>query len=298
VLAVALANASIRHSTLADYRRGAEIAEQIELEPDSPRSLCELVDTARVLPMIWRGQLAPALILLDRLSTGEHVEEHQLGILGSPDRRALLAAYASFVRWIVGEYDGAVTDAHRAIELAEANGDPFALGLTYCNLARLRILANDPTDVQVDAERVLAMPDAGIWHSQANILIAWVAAYEGRLDDAAAAELVSSYHERVKRLPLGRSHLVHPVIDALRITQRTAAALALADEVLAHIRQAGERALESELVRVRGELVEPDDRGAAEAAYREALAIARELGAHGLEARAAAGLAKLTAPGP
>jgi DNA-binding winged helix-turn-helix (wHTH) protein len=292
----ALINASIRHSTLCNYRRGAELIREAE-ERARPVQLGEQLanfkDVARVLPMIWCGELAPALAVLDEINARSvPAIDQRLGILGPTDRRVVLYAYDSLLRWLLGFPDRAITSAERALGLARETGDPFALGLAHCNLARTRIVRGDPVDsVREPAEQVLAMPLAFVWHSAARLLVMWSDAHRGPLDDARAEQVVFNYRERARLLPIGSSHYALPALDALRRGGQHARALVLVDEVLAVIRPRGERIFESELVRMRGELLEPTDPAAATTAYREAIVIANELGALSLELRAAVRLA-------
>jgi adenylate cyclase len=68
------------------------------------------------------------------------------------------------------------------------------------------------------------------------------------------------------------------------------------DDAMAMMRASGVRVWESEFHRLRGELLlvrAPTDTGAAEACFREALAIARRQGAQGWELRAATSLGRL-----
>jgi hypothetical protein len=190
--------------------------------------------------------------------------------------------------------DRAIADAQGALVLARETGDPFALGLGHCNLARLAIMRGDSiASVRGLAEQVLAMPLSFMWHSAAQLLVMWSDAQGAPLEDAQAQQIVDAFHERVRLFPVGSSHYALPALDALRRGGQHARALALVRDVLAMVRPRGERILESELVRMQGELIEPADPAAALAAYREAVAIAHELGALSLELRAAIRLATI-----
>jgi hypothetical protein len=72
-----------------------------------------------------------------------------------------------------------------------------------------------------------------------------------------------------------------------------ARACPLVDELLEFARAKGEGAVEPELIRLRGELLEPSDPEGAAAAYREAIALGAAKQSRAFQLRAAISLARL-----
>jgi DNA-binding winged helix-turn-helix (wHTH) protein len=294
-----LINLSVRHSTLANYHRSREICDQLDaiartttLDPD----LTSFGGAARLLTLLWGGELVPARTLLHdliaRFPVGQRIS---IGILGLPeDRTTILISYLAAVCWLLGEPDQALAQANRAVAAAQRMGDPYAIGHTFVTLARIHLFRRDPVaPIRAAAEASLAIPDARVWHPQAALLVAWARAGEEPMPPAAAAELVRDVRDRAARLPMGTTFVALPVIDLLRRAGYPDQAAALVDEMLAFARDHDERMVEPELLRLRGELLEPADPVAADALYREAHAMARACAARALELRAATRLAML-----
>ncbi len=86
------------------------------------------------------------------------------------------------------------------------------------------------------------------------------------------------------------------LIDALLTSGRLAEGLAVTREALALSETQLDVFFDAEVLRLQGELLRASgDAGAAEAAFRKALAVAREQGARAFELRAATGLGRLLA---
>jgi predicted ATPase len=86
------------------------------------------------------------------------------------------------------------------------------------------------------------------------------------------------------------------VVEAARNLGQPEEGLEVLAEALALVENTGERYMEADLHRLRGELLlelAPDDHGPAEGAFQQALAVARSQGAKSLELRAAMSLARL-----
>lgn len=91
-------------------------------------------------------------------------------------------------------------------------------------------------------------------------------------------------------------HIMIPLVEAARNLGRPEDGLEVLAEALALVEDTGERYMEAELHRLRGKLLlefAPDDHGPAEAAYRQAIAVARSRGGKSLELRAAMSLTRL-----
>ena len=174
--------------------------------------------------------------------------------------------------WLIGEPDQALAQARRAVATAQRMGDPYAIGHTFVTLARIHLFRRDPVDlIRAAAEAAVAVPDARVWHPQAALLVAWARSADQPLSVAAADELLREVRDRATRLPMGTTFVALPVIDLLRRAGYPDKAAALVDELLVFAHDHDERMVEPELIRLRGELLEPTDPVAAAAAYLEAL---------------------------
>ncbi len=237
--------------------------------------------------MIWQGEIVAARDILVRLiAKAEYTSELEFDAV-LPDRNAVNLAYLTVLEWVLGRPDTALALAERAYGIATTRGDPWAVGLTYNNLSRLRILLGaSSAEVRAPALQVLATPLAMVWHGPASLTVAWADAQAGTLGDDAVAGVLAAFQERLARQPMGPSHLVLPILEMLCMLGKVALARPLIAQVLDLCRARNERIFESEVVRIRGEVAEPTDRAGALADYREALACARAIAAPMLELRA------------
>jgi predicted ATPase len=122
----------------------------------------------------------------------------------------------------------------------------------------------------------------------------WAAAAQGQ-HDAGLAELREGIETwRGTGTEIGRTYLLGLLADAHGRAGDVERALAVLDEAIAAMEQSGERLVEAELVRLRGEMLDARQSDGAEAdrCLRDALAIARRRGARLLELRVATSLAR------
>jgi len=215
-------------------------------------------------------------------------------ILGPTNRAGLLRSFLAFVTWAAGDPDGGFAEAVRVCEMAEASGDGFFLGAARLHVARYRLLRGaPPAEVRALASTVLALSEAAPWHILAATIVAWADACAGALDDARIEAIIAGCNARITAFPQGATNVALPLIAMLRAADRGALALEVADRAIAFGREHEELTLESELLRLRGELLEPTRPAEAEAAYVEALARGIACGAHGFALRAATRLAAM-----
>lgn len=175
--------------------------------------------------------------------------------------------------------------------------DPYALGATLCILARLRFLRrDDPTLIREAADQVATIAEADVWYAQAALLAAAARSQEsGPLPDDELDELLHTFEYRTTTFPMGAPALALPMIETLRIAGRTVQAAALVEEMLDFVYKHHEFLIEPELLRLRGELLEAENREASITAYTQAIRVARERSMRSFELRAEAALARLTA---
>jgi hypothetical protein len=240
-----------------------------------------------------------AIMLLEPLTLPDSQTERDagLGILDPTGRKIALISYLGAAYWVAGESDRGVAEIERANRAAIETGDPYTVGLTTINLARIRFLRGESvTLIRALADTVSTQTDAQQWHAQARLLLAWATSTEAPLSSAELDDMVALYHERTGNFPMGASYVALSVVDALRRSNQRERALAFADSAIARAREAGELVFEPELVRMRGSLLEATDPAAAASTYREAIERAEKLGLLGIAARARASLAALSAP--
>jgi hypothetical protein len=197
------------------------------------------------------------------------------------------------VRWVVGEADRALEEALAAIALAERVKVPVLLALAHVVRARLRYLRRDPLPV-VEQEALHAVraaaSDLGLL-IEANAFALLAEAQRAPLALSAIEPLLDALRERLTQVATCSTLIALVLIDVLRISAHAEQARRLTEEMITFARAHNEKVYLPELLRVRGEQRENADSAAAEHDYREAIDLARGMGAQSFEERAVASLA-------
>ena len=277
---VAMSSLSVRLATLARYRE----ADVVNAELLALGRASQGLDAARALSLFWQGKLAETIAILEPLTRPDTAVEpdHRMGILDPVARKTVLISYLGAAYWVAGRPDDAIAEISRAHRIALESGDPYTIGLSGVNLARLHALRRDPVArSRVHAEQILARSDSFMWHSQAMLLVEWARSTDAPLSRAEADEMQARFRDRFVEIPMGASFVAIQVIAALERSERAADALALADEILAYARSVGELLFEPELVRIRCRL-QPDAE-----MLRTAYANARAMNSHSIALRVA-----------
>jgi predicted ATPase len=208
-------------------------------------------------------------------------------------------AARGFLGWtqaMLGDLDGGVEQAQRAIALAREVRHPFSLVLTLLLSAEIHELRREPDVVRPLGEEMVALAREqsltfymaiGLVHS------GWGQAAGGELDEGIAvmrqgAELYRSVGHRV-----GLAHRAR-MAEALIAAGALVEALGIVDEALAQSDETEERAFASELLRLQGEVrSRQGDAREARSLYGRALELAERQGAIVFALRASVALARV-----
>ena len=218
-----------------------------------------------------------------------------------------LAGYPAVMsRWLLasclaerGEFDEGLIHAQEALRIGEEVGHPYSLILASWGLALLYSLKGDFSHAGAHLERALALCREWSIRALSPVtagFLGYVQVLSGRV-----AEGLSSLQQGIKdqessALALYHSRLIVWLGEALMRAGQLDDALAQAERALALTRERGERGLEAWALFLLGEIAsrrEPPEVEAAEGRYREALALADEVGLRPLAARCHDGLGKL-----
>jgi class 3 adenylate cyclase/tetratricopeptide (TPR) repeat protein len=221
----------------------------------------------------------------------------RLGGLGLPfafSRSSLALALAER-----GEFIEGVTRSAEAIQIAEAVGHPYSVTVTYRGMGHLHLTHGNLQQAIVALEHALevckGVDSPPLFHS-VNSALGYAYALFGR-----SAEAISLLEEAVERSEFagsneGRSLRTIWLSEAYLLAGREADARAAAQRALGLARRHKERGNEAYTLRLLGETTAREnflDIGNAENHYRQALALAEELGMRPLVAHCNVGLGKL-----
>jgi hypothetical protein len=280
------------HMIIAQYDHTAELTSELErleqahaLDP----VLLHAGVFARGYIAFFSGDLGSALRTFERLVPAEREASVFHGNLPG---RALALAHLACARWVAGDPNRALDEALRAIELADTIKVPILQALGHVVRVRLRYLRRDPLELAeqeaLAAERAASL-DLGL-HTEARAFALWVEARRAPLSLAAIEPLLEGLQQRLREVSTCSTLVALMLIDALRLSGHVAHARELTDEIIAFALAHKETVYLPELLRVRGEQLEASDRAAALQDYRQAVELARSIGARSFEQRATASL--------
>ena len=198
-----------------------------------------------------------------------------------------------------GEFIEAVARCTEAIQIAEAVGLPYSVTSMYRGMGHLHLRRGDLHQATLALERALeicqGVDSPPLFHAVSSAL-GYAYARSGRsaeaiplLEEAVERPVLTSTHE-------GQSLRIIWLSEAYLLAGREADARAAAQRALGLARQHKERGHEAYTLRLLGEIAArevPLDIGKAENHYRQALALAEELGMRPLVAHCHIGLGKL-----
>jgi DNA-binding SARP family transcriptional activator len=252
--------------------------------------------------LYWQGEFASARQHLERAGMRylpvhhkSHVAEfgEDAGITGG--------SYLSWVLWFLGFPDQARKTSEQTLALARQLEHPFSLAyaLTFASILHCRL--RRPEEALVLAKETLSLAnDHGfpLWQIGATLSHGWALAMQNR------PEGVESLQQCVEatRAAMGGVTLVvlEPLVDACVVLGLFDDALRVGSEAFAAASAVGDRHVEAELHRLKGESLlglsgscKTKAEAEAEACFHQALAVSRKQETRSLELRAAMSMARL-----
>jgi predicted ATPase/tRNA A-37 threonylcarbamoyl transferase component Bud32 len=248
--------------------------------------------------LYWQGEFSAAeehtAKILELWHPGDHVRH--IAQFGHNPRLTLLT-FTAWSRWARGFPDQALALAHEAMEMAEHSGHGFSRAIAIQILAFVHQFRNEPVETQQYAEMLLEMAsEYPTYRIAGQILRGWALVKQDQIDQGIEEieEAWDMWHSSGAGLAHGYYSLL--LAEAYRRLGKARVGLALVESALTEVRKRHELCHESELLRVRGELLQtlPERQDLlAEESLTEALEVARSQGAKSLELQAALSLAAL-----
>ena len=208
----------------------------------------------------------------------------------SSELAVMTAPITTLLFWLLGHPDDAVAEGARALEAAEANGDPFWIGNTTCALTVVHTWRREPERAAEYAQRALSLAaKEGLpWITErAQPVALWARAER---DPQAAAAEIDAWTARRDAGRMGSTFQGLVLAMACAKAGRTSRALDESAAALEAARACHERFVEAELLRLRGELLAPTDAALAKRSFTDAIAVAEAQGAVAFGLRAALSL--------
>jgi predicted ATPase len=219
--------------------------------------------------------------------------------LYADDAGVVCHIFAARALWFLGYPDQGLVRLHEAVTLAQQSAHPFSLCLAWHSVALCHQYRREVRATQERAEAIinLATEQELPWlKGQGSMLRGWVLTHQGLGEEG-----IEHMHQGLTAFRATGAELAQPYFLALlaeahRSTGDLSSGLDVLNEALTLVDTTGERWYESEIYRLKGELLLQqfsDDQAEAETCFHHALEIARTQQAKSFELRAATSLARL-----
>jgi len=207
--------------------------------------------------------------------------------LGESGVSLFAMAQGAFALWLTGKPDDAIALARKGYEAADAHDEPWDRAAFLAELATIHAWRREPAQAEAFAKRclTLAKPGAfGLWANLAELVLRWTEAeLAPDVSEARADELLSEPWDSIAFGSTMPSVLYVSLCVRLGRADR---AIDVISETFARIERTGERWLEPELHRLRGEILRSTDAPEAGRCFVTAIAIAHDRSSPSLELRA------------
>jgi class 3 adenylate cyclase/predicted ATPase len=278
------------HEAAASYLQQAQVAGR----PDHVVNARRLLGTVKLEVGAFRDSRVEFEALL---ANWDEDRDKALRAVTGADVLCVGWAYMAQTLVCLGEVEAAVRMSEDAIRRAEALDDFGARAFALTNRLQIDAVRGRPDAMREPAEalrKLVSEKATPLWELNARGYAIW-ARDPAQLDPAAAAkefgEIIATKLERKELMRIYHWHgLVAELQGAAGAFENALVSVAKGLEIVA---QTGGHCKDSYLYRVRGDVLAKRDAGAAEAAYYEALRVAREQAARTFELQAALALAKL-----
>jgi predicted ATPase/class 3 adenylate cyclase len=278
------------HEAAATYLRQAEVAGR----PDHAVNARRLLGTVKLELGLFQDSREEFEALL---ANWDEDRDKALRAVTGADVLCVGWAYMAQALVCIGEVEGAVRMSEEAMRRAEALDDFGARAFALTNRLQADAIRGRPDAMREPTEalrKLVSEKGTPLWELNARGYAVWA---RGPLqpDPAAAAnELGEVIAAKLERKELMRIYHWHGLVAQLQSAAGACEdALVCVAKGLEIAAQTGGHCMDSYLYRVRGDVLARRDANAAEAAYHEALRIARQQAARTFELQAALALAKL-----
>jgi predicted ATPase len=300
----ALASLSRLYLNQARIHKAREAAEQCFTLAQRVQNPAFLLEAHRVLGQasFWLGDLVTARRHLEQGIALYDVQQGYLLAFGrTMDPGVVYLSVLACTLWLLGYPDRALTKIHEALTLAQELSHAYSLAFALNYATTLHVWRREVQLAQERAEAVMTLSNEhGFIHalSVGMMMRGWAVAKQGMVAEGIRQLHQGLASERDTGAELSLTYYLSLLAEAYRLGGQGNAGLHTLAEALAHLNNTGERRLEAELHRLKGECLlsvttERCKERKAEECFRQALDLARRQQARSLELRAAMSLGRL-----
>jgi class 3 adenylate cyclase/predicted ATPase len=226
-------------------------------------------------------------------------QQRTAAFLYGEDDGVICRSFIPWTLWLLGSPDQGLTRNQEAVTLVHQHAHPFSVSFALSLAAGFHQLCRDGHTAQEAAEAALHLTtDQGFphWRAYSALLRAWALAHLGQAQAGIEQIKHSLRAYRATGAEIWRPYGLALFADAHRTLGQPAAGLPVLAEALTVVDTTGQRWYESEIYRLKGELLlqqSLDNQVETEACFHKALDIARSQQAKSFILRAATSLARL-----
>ena len=284
----------------ADYRQSQDVLEEYLEQAAHHRPAELLVETHNLMAcsLFHQGAFAQSVESAGHTVT-LYEPERAYPFMASTGADPAVASegWAALSLWFLGFPDQAVAKARHALRRAEDH--EYSLALAQTQAATLHQCRREPGQVRELAESAIRVAETHgfpYWAAVGRVLHGWAAAAHGETAGGIAEILTGLAGCRATGVEMDRPYFLGLLAEAYLHGTQPKEAMSALHAAMEMIRGSRSYFYEAELQRQRGLVLLAQDgahNAAAEAAFHEALNVARAKSARSLELRAASSLARL-----
>ena len=286
----------------AEYQRAHALGEQLLALAQHTQDAAMLLAAHRALgtTLFWLGAVASAHTHFAQGITLYNTQQHYSSVfLHGEDSGIICRSYAAWTFWSLGYPDQGLARNDEAIALAQQSAHPFSLNSALSVAALCHVLRREVHCTQERAKAAISLAqEQGFphWMAIGSLLRGWALAHQGQAQGG-----IEQIHQGVRACraigaELARPYFLALLAEAYGIIGQPETGLTALAEALTQADKTRERWYESELHRLKGELLlqqSSDNQAEAESCFHHAIAIAQNQQAKAWELRAATSLARL-----
>jgi predicted ATPase len=286
----------------AELQTAYELGKQLLTIAQQVQDAAMLIAAHRALgtTLYWMGAVASAHThFVQGIALYDPQQHRASTLLYGGNAGVICQSFAARTLWHLGYPDQALARSQESVTLAQQSAHPFSLGIALSNAAAFHSLRREVRLTQERAEATIRLAtDQGflLWKASASASHGWALAHQGQAQEGIEQLRQGMRAWRATGAEQTQPYWLALLADVHGIMEQPEAGLAVLTEALTLTDTTGERWCESELYRLKGELLlqqNSDNHIEAENCFHHALDIARNQQAKSFELRATTSLARL-----
>src|SRR5262249_4337764 len=250
----------VYYQVRAEYQTAHELASQLltlAQQTQDPGML--LAHRALGSTLFYLGEIAFAhMHYMQGMALYDPQQHRALAFLYGDDAGVVGRSHAAWALWHLGYPDQGLAQSQQAVTLAQQVAHPFSLGFALLLAAMFHAFRREVRVVQERAEAAISLAmEQGFphWMAWGSLLRGWALTHQGQAKEGIEQINQGLLAQRATGAELNRSCFLALLAEAHGTIGEPEAGLRVLAEALTHVDATGERWYESEIYRLKGELL-------------------------------------------